>query len=548
MASQAELPPHGPDRAASHSGGKPPLPRQHPASAQGSVPAQGCAMAESVDDAEGLYVAVERCPLCSTSRRRLTCARCVRAGDFVYFDGRNTERYSEKRGQLRRLTDEKEKLQQRVIQAMDGRLQADKIKWKIMLCKIKIEQLREAVSWGNEEVRSCSCAPRRRPSGCSAGRCATRRSGTRPSATAGGWRSCWSAAPASCTAGCASSPPSAGSTYSSSPPTSSPCRRRNRAPEERRPRLKNRVRARVNTSAPARVPQRPRRRGGRVRPGPDVQHGERAGRGPPDHLPVRPLDLGRPERRDQHQHHGPPRGPAQQRGLLGLLQLDGGEEHHPGPRAGPHQPGPHHQRGAVLRHAAADHRLAHPGRQPAQEAVQQRVLRGEPQPLPLHPIPEQAQHQRAPPLLLPARRQRQAPPPPHPQEHHLSGRPRQRAPGQDRPVRGQRRPGGVHGVRGARGGGRRRGERGRGGQRRGDGPGHGLGDGAQPAILRHPLPAHGALPECTAGVPALGPLRRDDLLGRCLRHLLVQSLHRSALMTPDPGQTGTGSPRTFYRF
>ncbi|KAM9707849.1 beclin 1-associated autophagy-related key regulator isoform 2-T2 [Menidia menidia] len=154
MASQAELPPHGPDRAASHSGGKPPLPRQHPASAQGSVPAQGCAMAESVDDAEGLYVAVERCPLCSTSRRRLTCARCVRAGDFVYFDGRNTERYSEKRGQLRRLTDEKEKLQQRVIQAMDGRLQADKIKWKIMLCKIKIEQLREAVSWGNEEVKT----------------------------------------------------------------------------------------------------------------------------------------------------------------------------------------------------------------------------------------------------------------------------------------------------------------------------------------------------------------------------------------------------------
>lgn len=49
-------------------------------------------MVESVDDAEGLYVAVERCPLCSTSRRRLTCARCVQAGDFVYFDGRNAER------------------------------------------------------------------------------------------------------------------------------------------------------------------------------------------------------------------------------------------------------------------------------------------------------------------------------------------------------------------------------------------------------------------------------------------------------------------------
>lgn len=49
-------------------------------------------MVESVDDAEGLFVAVERCPLCATSRRRLTCARCVQAGDFVYFDARNTER------------------------------------------------------------------------------------------------------------------------------------------------------------------------------------------------------------------------------------------------------------------------------------------------------------------------------------------------------------------------------------------------------------------------------------------------------------------------
>lgn len=49
-------------------------------------------MVESVDDAEGLSVAVERCPLCSTSRRRLTCARCVQAGDFVYFSGRNSER------------------------------------------------------------------------------------------------------------------------------------------------------------------------------------------------------------------------------------------------------------------------------------------------------------------------------------------------------------------------------------------------------------------------------------------------------------------------
>lgn len=27
-------------------------------------------------------------------------------------------------------------------------------KWKIMSCKMKIEQLKEAVAWGNEEVQS----------------------------------------------------------------------------------------------------------------------------------------------------------------------------------------------------------------------------------------------------------------------------------------------------------------------------------------------------------------------------------------------------------
>ncbi|KAK1875507.1 Beclin 1-associated autophagy-related key regulator [Dissostichus eleginoides] len=111
-------------------------------------------MVESVDDAEGLYVAVERCPLCSTSRRRLTCARCVQAGDFVYFDARNTERYIEKLERLKKLKEEKEQLQQSAIQNMDKKLQADEMQWKIMSCKMKIEQLKEAVAVGNEETKS----------------------------------------------------------------------------------------------------------------------------------------------------------------------------------------------------------------------------------------------------------------------------------------------------------------------------------------------------------------------------------------------------------
>ncbi len=69
---------------------RPQPPQQHLQPACGSAAA--AVMVEALDDAEGLYVAVERCPLCNTARRRLTCARCIQNGDFVYVDGRNPER------------------------------------------------------------------------------------------------------------------------------------------------------------------------------------------------------------------------------------------------------------------------------------------------------------------------------------------------------------------------------------------------------------------------------------------------------------------------
>lgn len=118
------------------------------------VNAAAAVMVEALDDAEGLFVAVERCPLCNTARRRLTCARCIQKGDFVYFDGRNPERYSEKLERLQKLKNEKENLQQRVIKAMDKKVQADQLRWKIMSCKMKIQQLKEAICTGNEEVKS----------------------------------------------------------------------------------------------------------------------------------------------------------------------------------------------------------------------------------------------------------------------------------------------------------------------------------------------------------------------------------------------------------
>ncbi|XP_007891472.2 beclin 1-associated autophagy-related key regulator [Callorhinchus milii] len=108
---------------------------------------------DSVDDAEGLYVAVERCPLCNTARRRLTCAKCILAGDFVYFDGRNSERYADKLDRLKCLRNEKDEYQQQVIKAIEGKWKADELKWKIMSCQMRIEQLKEAISSGNDDVQ-----------------------------------------------------------------------------------------------------------------------------------------------------------------------------------------------------------------------------------------------------------------------------------------------------------------------------------------------------------------------------------------------------------
>jgi len=77
--------PGGPQPA----GRPPPAPLRPPPGPPGS---SALPPGEAVDDAEGLSVAVERCPLCGSARRKLTCSRCVRSGDFVYMDGRHPER------------------------------------------------------------------------------------------------------------------------------------------------------------------------------------------------------------------------------------------------------------------------------------------------------------------------------------------------------------------------------------------------------------------------------------------------------------------------
>ncbi|XP_040267780.1 beclin 1-associated autophagy-related key regulator [Bufo bufo] len=118
----------------------------------GGSPRRGTELVDSVDDAEGLYVAVERCPLCNTTRRRLTCAKCVQSGDFIFFDGRNTERFADKRERLNRLRETQLDFQKQVASVVEGKQAADKLKWKIMSCKMRIEQLKQSIWIGNEEI------------------------------------------------------------------------------------------------------------------------------------------------------------------------------------------------------------------------------------------------------------------------------------------------------------------------------------------------------------------------------------------------------------
>ncbi|XP_054828288.1 beclin 1-associated autophagy-related key regulator [Eublepharis macularius] len=117
----------------------------------------GAAAAEAAEageaGAEGLYVAVERCPLCNTARRRLTCAKCVRGGDFVFFDGRDSERFSEKKEKLKHLKSKQNEFQAQLLKAMEGKwITSDQLRWKIMSCKMRIEQLKQTICKENEET------------------------------------------------------------------------------------------------------------------------------------------------------------------------------------------------------------------------------------------------------------------------------------------------------------------------------------------------------------------------------------------------------------
>ncbi|KAM6204620.1 beclin 1-associated autophagy-related key regulator isoform 1-T1 [Sarcoramphus papa] len=126
--------------------------RPQPGGQGGGAGAGPAALRGAEEDAEGLYVAVERCPLCNTTRRRLTCAKCVQSGDFVFFDGRDSERFSDKKERLMHLKTKQREFQNHVLKAMEGKEITDQLRWKIMSCKMRIEQLKQTICKENDEM------------------------------------------------------------------------------------------------------------------------------------------------------------------------------------------------------------------------------------------------------------------------------------------------------------------------------------------------------------------------------------------------------------
>uniref|UniRef100_A0A8C0J0G2 Autophagy related 14 n=1 Tax=Chelonoidis abingdonii TaxID=106734 RepID=A0A8C0J0G2_CHEAB len=121
-------------RAGSQPGGRGPGPRCWARSRRGAVRARGAV------------------PLCNTTRRRLTCAKCVRGGDFVFSTGATPR---DKKERLKHLKNRQSEFQNHLIFVMQS-LHVLFQRWKIMSCKMRIEQLKQTICKENDEMSRSS--------------------------------------------------------------------------------------------------------------------------------------------------------------------------------------------------------------------------------------------------------------------------------------------------------------------------------------------------------------------------------------------------------
>ncbi|XP_070577873.1 beclin 1-associated autophagy-related key regulator-like [Ptychodera flava] len=98
-----------------------------------------------VRSSTAIGIAIEKCPLCSNSKRSFFCKLCIEQGDFTHSSGRNPHRYAEKLQKLNRLKKERVKLLEKVNEAVTGRVQYDKQESEVIALRENISMLQKAL-------------------------------------------------------------------------------------------------------------------------------------------------------------------------------------------------------------------------------------------------------------------------------------------------------------------------------------------------------------------------------------------------------------------
>ena len=90
-------------------------------------------------------VAVEKCPLCESSRRKLTCCECVREGSFSYSTDEDGEIYSEKRAKIFEAVEKTKEPASRIQYLHEKKVNYEKKRVELLSLKLRLASLAEVI-------------------------------------------------------------------------------------------------------------------------------------------------------------------------------------------------------------------------------------------------------------------------------------------------------------------------------------------------------------------------------------------------------------------
>ncbi len=93
---------------------------------------------------ESFLVAIEICPLCSSTRRKFTCSDCVQKGNFIYSNKHDNDSFIEKKNRKSLLVQEKEPFATRIEKYHTLVSNKDRKRSEIFALKLKLNVLKEA--------------------------------------------------------------------------------------------------------------------------------------------------------------------------------------------------------------------------------------------------------------------------------------------------------------------------------------------------------------------------------------------------------------------